>query len=176
MVVSSCKRLGTNLSRRGSKVEFGYCNICKKHLMSSSDFIIKNGKKICLQCASKSQANSNNELQALIDYMKKVYKKTDIPDSWMIYIDKLIKQGRTYSGIRGTLYYWYELQGNTPDYYSMSEIGIVDFVYEEASKFFAELEEINNHNRNLEYKPIVKVIETTKEEEQSKSNIRIEDL
>lgn len=133
-------------------MEFGYCNICKKHLTSYKDYTIKNGKKICYDCINKNTSQKlaeDTDRENLLSYIKKLFQRQVLPESWTLYIEKLRKQGKTYSGIQGTLYYFYELNNNNISYDSMSVLGIVEYAYDEARKYFEELEKINAYNKNF---------------------------
>lgn len=129
------------------KMSFGYCNICKRPLSGYDDYVVKGGKKICNDCLNTGKektADYNN----LKEYLKALFHKETIPLSWENYIDKLVKMGRTYSGIQGSLYYFYEIKGNIPTT-DGSALGIVDYVYDEAKDYFAEIAKRDEYNSNF---------------------------
>lgn len=128
-------------------MSFGYCNVCKRALMGYDDYVVKSGKKICNDCLSAGKVKTK-DYENLVEYIKTLFHKEIIPLSWENYINKLISMGRTYSGIQGSLYYFYEIKGNisTND---NSAIGIVDYVYEEAKEYFKEIEKRDEHNLNF---------------------------
>ena len=128
-------------------MEYGYCNVCKKHLLGG-DYTIKNGKKICSDCSSKS-ATELTEKNNLLSYIRLLFQKNEVPASWLMYIEKQRKQGRTYSGMQGTLYYFYELMGNAVSYESMTSLGIIDYVYDEAKRYFEEIDRVNQYNSKI---------------------------
>lgn len=154
-------------------MEFGYCNLCKKHL-SGGDYIIKNGKKICNDCSSKTK-DDIAEKEKLLSYIKLLFQKKDVPESWLMYIEKQRKQGKTYSGMQGTLYYFYDLMGNAVSYESMTSLGIIDYVYDEARRYFEEINKVNEYNNKVVLQEETRHY-NTKLPESKKINIDIGDL
>ena len=141
-----------------TKIEYGYCNICKKHLEGYGDYVVKRGKKICLSCLNIEESMPA-EKRSLLDYIIDLFGFRDVPESWLIFIEKQIKIGRTYDGIRGTLYYFYEIKENDLPINNMSGIGIVEYVYDEAASYFKELEKTIDHNNSVQLQTQTKVYE-----------------
>lgn len=114
-------------------------------------------------CAEKHQAAIPQDEQdyiALEEYIKKIFNEKNISAR----IRKQIKDFRqeynyTYSGMLKTLYWWYEIKGHSIDQ-SQGGIGIVPFIYEDASKYYYSLylAKIANEDKEI-YKPEVKEIE-----------------
>lgn len=154
-----------------SKIEYGYCNICKKHLEDYGDYVTKRGKKICLKCLAIEESVPA-EKQMLLDYIVEIFGFKNVPESWLIFIDKQVKMGRTYDGIRGTLYYFYEIKENDIPLNIMSGIGIVEYVYDEAATYFKELEKTIDYNNSVEAKTETKIYQVSLPQKK-KNNIDI---
>lgn len=144
--------------------EFGYCNICKKHLFGYNEYVVKNGKKICLECVEKEKkqnsAENKKDLEDLSEYIKSLFHKKEVPNTWLAFIEKQNKLGRTYSGMQGTLYYFYEILGNYVDYSSLDAIGIIDFMYDEASEYFKNMRSVMKHNSEVKIETKTKIVQS----------------
>ncbi|MBP3707137.1 MAG: hypothetical protein J6J36_00810 [Clostridia bacterium] len=159
-------------------MEYGYCNICKKHLEGHNDYVIKNGKKICNTCFFKTKENKTTEekeKEELIKYMLQLFRLDKIPASWFGFMEKQRKLGRTYSGMQGTLYYFYNIMNNDVPFNSPSAIGIIEYAYDEAASYFKELDKVNAYNQNVDIKTKTNIY-NIRIPEKKKININIEDL
>ena len=114
-------------------------------------------------CYEQYQAQiplQEKEYQALELYIKKLFNL----DTLSAKIRKQIKDYRedynyTYSGMLKTLYWWYEIKGNTTEL-ANEGIGIVPFVYDDACKYYYSiyLAKLANDARET-YQPVVTTIE-----------------
>ena len=157
-------------------MEFGYCNICKKHLLGYDEYVLKNGKKICKNCLEAQTKNSEMpDYNNLLEYIKSLFHKNEVPETWKLFIDKQRKMGKTYSGMQGSLYYFYEILNNPVDYEAMNSIGIIEYVYDDARKHFEELERVNFYNTHFKDTSTTKTY-SIKTPETKKHKINIEDL
>ena len=144
-------------------MEYGYCNICKRKLTGYNDYVIKNNKKICKDCVAKQgkeKTEEEKEKEELYEYLKLLFQKTTIPESWNVFIEKQRKNGKTYSGMQGSLYYFYELKGNAVSYEN-SAIGIIEYIYDEAKDYFRELNQVNEKNSKFVSQSQTRFYETT---------------
>lgn len=128
-------------------MDYGYCNICKKHLQGYGDYVFKNGKKICKDCLENQENEADKkDYDNLVSYIKTLFHKIELPAGWKQYLDKQHKLGKTYSGMQGSLYYFYEIKNNPRDFQSLSAIGIIEYVYSEVRNYFEEMEKTNFFN------------------------------
>lgn len=115
------------------------------------------------ECAEKFQVNkTQNELDydALADYIEKLFGvgyvsarvAKQIKDCREIY-------GYTYSGMLGTLIYWYEIR-KAPIDKANGGIGIVPYIYDQAKEYYSKIDNANALNEGvINYK--TKVINIT---------------
>lgn len=104
------------------------------------------------ECAEKNQiTKSQNELDydALVSYIEKLFGVGYVSAK----VAKQIKDfretyGYTYSGILGTLVYWYEVKQATLDKANRG-IGIVPYIYEQAKEYYAKINAANNLNAEV---------------------------
>lgn len=75
--------------------------------------------------------------------------------------DMIAKYGYSYSGILGTLRYWFEIKRNPVDA-AKGGIGIVPYVYEDAKRYFQNLFQAQERNRDTELDSAVSAIITIK--------------
>lgn len=115
------------------------------------------------ECADKFQVNkTQNELDydALADYIEKLFGigyvsarvAKQIKDCREIY-------GYTYSGMLGTLVYWYEVRKSPIDK-ANGGIGIIPYIYEQAKEYYAKINQANSANANV-YNYKTKITEIT---------------
>ena len=115
--------------------------------MGYDDYVLKNGRKICKDCLQgQSNELDKRDYDNLISYIKTLFHKTEIPAGWEQYLEKQRKLGKTYSGMQGSLYYFYEIKNNPRDFQSLNAIGIIEYVYSEARNYFEEVEKTNFYN------------------------------
>lgn len=96
--------------------------------------------------ASETKAQAI-ELQNLKDYINDLYHKQC---NWSMIIKQIKKyqvDGMTLSGIKKTLYYWYEIKKN-PTSKANGAISIVPYAYSQAFEYFKHLYEIEQKNKN----------------------------
>ena len=101
-----------------------------------------NSKYYCKVCYDNKKRESQ-EYKELIAYICKLYQ-IDAPTGWMLKQIKEFKEqfNYTYRGIKSTLHYFYEIEGN--EVADNIGIGIVPFVYEEAKKFYIDKIAVRN--------------------------------
>lgn len=133
------------------------------------------------KCAEKNQIiKSKNELdyEALVDYIEKLFGIGYVSAKVAKQIKDFREQyGYTYSGILGTLIYWYEVKGATLEM-ANGGIGIVPYVYDQAKEYYAKIDEINSINADvIGYRFQVKevVIESPQQELRQPRLFRLEE-
>lgn len=115
--------------------------------------------KACFDRNERNKSQAEKDYEALVNYIQKLY---DIPDI-TAKIAKDIKDMRekynyTYSGILGTLVYWYEERGASIDK-ANGGLGIVPYVYDQAKEYYQKIALANHLNERVtNYKWTVKEI------------------
>lgn len=116
----------------------------------------------CAQKHEKEKSQEEKDLETLEKYIMELLNEPYVNAR----VRKQIKEYRTqynytYSGMLKTLIWFYEIKGNSTDK-ANGGIGIIPFVYKDASEYYYSLylAKIANQDKNLDdYKPIVKEIE-----------------
>lgn len=147
------------------------CLYCGKTFNRDKEPTIKvNGRRYAHKECSEQHERENPipqksqeeiDLEALENYIMKLFNETYVNAR----IRKQLKEYKdkynyTYSGILKTLIYWYEVKGNSIEKANKG-IGIVPYIYEDASKYYYTLyvAKLANENKDIKiYKPKEKVI------------------
>ena len=104
------------------------------------------------ECANKFQSQKTQDekdYDALADYIEKLFGVGYISAK----IAKQIKDmrttyGYTYSGMLGTLMYWYEVRGGVLEK-ANGGVGIVPYKYDEAKEYYLKIQQANQINANI---------------------------
>jgi hypothetical protein len=104
------------------------------------------------ECADKFQSQKTQDekdYDALADYIEKLFGVGYISAK----IAKQIKDmrttyGYTYSGMLGTLMYWYEVRGGMLEK-ANGGVGIVPYKYDEAKEYYLKIQQANQINANI---------------------------
>ena len=152
------------------------CPKCQQVIIGSGH--LYNGKLYCDQCYKlvvDEALNIENEKRGLFDFIKELFAIEEIPESWVIKVDKLLHSGKTIAGIRMTLTYYYTILGHAPiPTYGLS---IIDSFYEETRQYAIKQQEIMQKNiEHVEKSETVTVKIRRPVSEKKKTNYRIEDL
>lgn len=91
----------------------------------------------------------HDEVNDLLEYVKSILGNTMVMSKTTKQVDEYLKNGRTCSGIRNALRYWYEIKGNDISK-SGGGIGIVDYIYDEANDYFEHKEKIRDRMSNID--------------------------
>lgn len=86
----------------------------------------------------------------LYDYIKQVFGIDEVPESWVIQLDKMIKDDpkKNYSTLWFTMYYAIEIEGFMP---SMNYgISFIPSFYSRASNFYKERQKVLKRNEEVE--------------------------
>lgn len=105
-------------------------------------------------CHSQSESHKTQEekdYEALVAYIKQLLGNPN-PRVWKQLKEYREQYGYTYSGIHKTLIWWYELKHNDIEK-ANGGIGIVPFVYEQASQYYYALylAQIANEDKDVEH-------------------------
>lgn len=152
------------------------CPKCQQVIIGSGHLF--NGKLYCDQCYLKIVEEAEKMEAAkrdLFDYIKEIFMIDSVPDSWIGTIDQLLASGKTISGIKMTLKYYYEILGNTPN--EIYGLSIVKKYYEETRQYALKQQEIMQKNMQHEEKQEVVTVRIKRPVSQKrKTDYRIEDL
>ncbi|MBR6516750.1 MAG: hypothetical protein IKT40_07805 [Bacilli bacterium] len=111
-----------------------------------------------LSCVEKSEEQvkkENEDRKKLEEYILNLFNLTKLTPRIIKQLDKYIKTNEyTYSGILKSLIYWHEVKGNDTSK-SNEGIGIVEYIYEDAKKYFYEIWKINQLNKEIEMNEVV---------------------
>lgn len=95
--------------------------------------------KECHQQKAATVCQEEKDYESLLQYIKQLFKLPYVSANVKKEIMDFRKQyGYTYSGIQKTLYWFYELKGNSIEK-ANGHLGIVPYVYGEASDYFYKL-------------------------------------
>ncbi len=116
------------------------------------------------------------EKQRLINFIKDLFSVQECPEVVLYALERAIKDGKKLSGIKGTLVYYYQELGNSPD--NITIVGnIIQRYYEKAAEHFKKKKEQRAINEKIDINVppvIVKIRSSTKEIKKPK--YRMEDL
>lgn len=120
----------------------------------------------CVGELSEEEYRQEQSYKELEDYLKQLFQLDKMSGTLSLQIKKLMQDhpDYTYSGIKSTLYYFYEIKKNdinkNREKYGLS-IQIVPWIYEDAKKYFYEqwtLSQKNSEKNIEEYIPKVRNI------------------
>ena len=92
----------------------------------------------------KEEEVKNNRLK-ITDYVQEVFGDEANWANIGKQITSFLNKGYTVDGIYNALYYWYNIKGNSIEK-AHGTISIVDYIYNDAQKYFKELEQIKEVN------------------------------
>lgn len=143
-------------------VKCKYCGV--QFNRNAEPFVEVGGRRYAHKaCAEQHQTaipQEEQDYQALEDYIKKLFKEDYLNAKTRKQIRDFRKEyNYTFSGMLKTLYWWYEIKGNSIDL-AQGGIGIIPFVYDEALKYYYSLYVAQTINENkVITKPKVQEIE-----------------
>lgn len=141
-----------------------------------------NGKKVCFSCHEKiieEAEKQEQEKAAVFSYLEHLFGVGEIPSEVISGIAREVTSGKTLKGIRSTIRYYYEIEGNTP-----SNILQVPFVirdhYDRAREYVRKMQQLKKINEgiNINVPPRVITLDPNKlgHTHQNKPGYNIEDL
>ena len=143
-------------------VKCKYCGV--QFDRNSEPFVEVGGRRYAHKaCAENKEAaipQEEKDYQALEDYIKKLFKEDYLNAKTRKQIRDFRKEyNYTFSGMLKTLYWWYEIKGNSIDL-AQGGIGIIPFIYEDALKYYYSIYMAQTANENkVISKPKVQEIE-----------------
>ena len=142
------------------------CIYCKK-TMKKTDVDCKavnsQGTKFAhILCIEQEKLRPKTPEELLDLYIISLFNLEYVPPVIQTQKDTLIKKyGFTYSGIHGSLKYFYEIKQNRPDLKKPS-IMIVAYIYNEAKEYYAKIQKIKEINNKLKPEDFIdKTVEIT---------------
>lgn len=110
------------------------CAFCKSdtNKVEKTDAIRIDEKNFHPECAKKY-----SDRKELYDTICRIFNLKKPGPKNIRFAERFVEEGMTYSGINGTLIYFYEIKKHSKNK-ANEGIGIVPWVYEEASKYFKE--------------------------------------
>lgn len=109
--------------------------------------------KECFDARLVETSKTESDYDKLVNYIEKLFGVGYVSARIAKQIKDFREQyGYTYSGILGTLIYWFDVRKATLDQ-ANGGIGIVPYVYDQARDYYAKIDAANNINANVEYKP-----------------------
>ena len=130
----------------------------------------------CYEIVMEEAQRFEEEKQKLYTFIKDLFSVTDCPEVVLYAVDRALKDGRKLSGIKGTLIYYYQENGNTPD--NINIIGtIIQKNYDKAAEYFKKKKEQRAINEKIDINvpPVTVQIRSTSQE-RKKPKYRMEDL
>ena len=127
------------------------CAFCYKPLKRSSVDCkeISPGRYMHLACYEQDKAKEKTPEEKLMDFLMAQCKYEFVPPSIRKQINKMVEQnGFSYSGIHGTLKYWYVIKGNKID--RENPVGIVPYIYDQAREFYKQKAQIAQANKKIQ--------------------------
>ena len=134
------------------------CEYCKKPMSRKDDDCVAlgNGKYAHKGCVEIESTRELTDQEKLDRYIMQLFKIDYVHQRIQRQINEYMRQyNYTYSGIRKSLYYWYEVKGNSIDR-ANGGIGIVPYIYNDAYRYFYSLWEAKQKNKDVDvtaYKP-----------------------
>lgn len=136
------------------------CSVCGKQFDRLKEPFVKTSstRYAHVKCGKikEKEDKEKEDKKKLEDYIKQVYGMDRISPLIRKQIDSYIKDDMTYSGMLGSLYYFYGVKGN--DSAKAKGIGIIPYIYQEAEEYFRNLSRINLMNKGQDFTIKEKVI------------------
>lgn len=137
------------------------------------------GKLYCEHCyevVMEEAQRFEEQKQKLIIFIKELFSVNECPEVVLYVIDRAIKEGKKLSGIKGTLLYYYQEEGNVPD--NISIIGnVIQKYYDKAAEYYKRKKELRAINEKIDINvPAVTVKIQSSKQEVKKPKYRMEDL
>lgn len=136
------------------------CSICGERFDRDKVECVMTGARryAHLSCTEKTETQIQKEIEdrkKLEEYILKLFNLEKLTPRIIKQIEKYIKTNEfTYSGILKSLIYWHDVKGNDTSK-SNEGIGIVEYIYDDAKKYFYEIWKINQLNKELEKNEVI---------------------
>ncbi len=129
------------------------CLYCNKVFDANKEEFVKPtprryAHKICADNYLKNKTKEQVDLEELEKYIEQLFQIGYIPPKIKKQIQKFHDEyGYTYSGIRRSLYYFFEIKGNSIDK-ANNGIGIVPHIYDTVRDYWKTLHDIQESNKD----------------------------
>lgn len=127
------------------------CPVCGQTFNREKEpFIKTNNGRYAHEACGKVLEKELKDKRMLEDYIKQIYRIERLsPLMW-----KQIKRfhdelGFTYSGMAGTLVYFYNIQGHSTE--KAKGVGILEYTYQEAKEYYGKLAKVNKANEGQDF-------------------------
>lgn len=130
----------------------------------------------CYELVMEEAQRNEEEKQKLYAFIKELFSIQELPELAIYIIDKALREGKKLSGIRGTLNYYYNIKGHSPDNIAM--VGtVIQTEYENACKYYEEARRIQKINEDIDLNvdPVTVIVKSTTNK-RKKPNYDIGDL
>lgn len=129
------------------------CPLCNEYVDKDTTKKIKK-RYYCIDkgCYDKQMESveSDQPRKELLDFISKLANDSKVAEFGAPqYIKKLINDGFTYSGIKGTLEYYYIVLGNPVPEIKSRILAIVPYNYNEARNYYREKRDTDTFNRTV---------------------------
>lgn len=138
----------------GTSQKSGICASCGRKIVGSPFRL--NGKTFCGACYQKEMqalAEEERKKKELRDYISTLFGIASCPSFVANALDRMLGEGKKLSGIRYTIYYYYEIMGNPVVGTKVGEVPwVVRDYYEEARDYAKRMNELAKENALVELK------------------------
>ncbi len=86
----------------------------------------------------------------LLAYLRRLFSAPAIPETVMSFIDRLRKEGKKTKAMQATLWYHYEVQGNSPDGDMIRACYAIRDDYEAARDYMRKMRETQERNTGID--------------------------
>lgn len=138
----------------GANQKSGICAECGSKIVGAPFRL--NGKLLCGSCYKKelqARAEEEQSKKELRDYIKTLFGVESCPAFVANALERMQSEGKKLSGIRYTIYYYYEIMGNPAINTKVGEVPwIVRDYYEEARDYVNKMAELAKQNELVDIK------------------------
>lgn len=155
-----------------------YCARCNQRLIGNGHRYLS--KNYCDACYEKEMTELEAleiEKERLYGYIKELFGCTECPAEVVYNIENYIKYGKKVSGIRATIYYYYEIQGHPADNILFLN-KIIREQYDNARKYYEMAKTIKKQNdqTDLNVEPVVVQLQSNVNKKKRSIKYKMEDL
>lgn len=130
------------------------CPICEKKFYREDEFFVKEGRRYYHEKCYETKKMDEEDREAIHTRCQEMFGVNYSKQKINGQIKKMLEDGKTVSGINGTLYYWYDVKKNNPEKANYG-INIVNYVYGEALDYFCNKNDNQNRNLNIDVDKIL---------------------
>lgn len=140
----------------------GYCSRCGKKIVGASHKI-KDASYCggCYQIEMQSLADAEKGKKELYAYIRDLFGKSVCPEPVVLAIERALASGKTLTGIKFTIYYYYQVLANTAENINEVPWTIRDY-YDEARDYAVSMKKLGEENKKVEINNIPSEIKIKK--------------